>query len=118
LQKINPTPFSANAFNHLNENISKYIIQLMTESIKVARRHQSEQVSPADVEHAAQYLGTTSTRKAYRHMGTVGGILLGAVGSNLISMTTTHQFTVEAILVTFALTLIGAFLVAIHIVKD
>jgi histone H3/H4 len=118
LQNIAPTPFSENAFVILKERISEFIVELMVESIKVTRRHRSEQVAPADVEHAAQYLVASSTRKTFRHMGTVGGILLGAVGSNLLGMATTHQFTLTSIIVTFALTLIGAFLVAIHIAKD
>ena len=118
LENTDPTPFSPNAFTLLKTKISEYIIQLVVESVKTTRRHQSEQVSPADVEHASNYLVINSNRKPYRHMGTVGGILLGAVGSNLISMVTTHQFTLSSILVTFTLTLIGAFLVAIHIAKD
>jgi histone H3/H4 len=112
------TPFSSKAFTLLKEKISEYAVQLITESTKVARRHASEQVSTSDVEHAAQYLVASTTRKVYRHVGTIGGILLGTAASNVLSMITTHQYTLAGILVTFILTLLGTFLIAAHIVKD
>lgn len=74
LQNSDHTPFSSNAFNRLKEKISEYTTQLITESVKVARRHQSESVSTSDVERASQYLVSSTSRKVYRHMGTLGGI--------------------------------------------
>jgi histone H3/H4 len=118
LDSVDPTPFSLKAFRLLKEKISEYTVQLIAESTKVARRHRSEQVSVSDVEYAAEYLVASTSRKVYKHMGTVGGILLGSAGSNMLAMITTHQYTLVGIIVTFVLTLIGTFLVAAHIVKE
>jgi histone H3/H4 len=118
LQNAQHTPFSSNAFNRLKEKISEYSIQLITESTKVARRHKSESVSTSDVEHASQYLVSSTSHKIYRHMGTIGGILLGTAASNILAMITTQQYTLTGIVVTFVLTLLGTFMIAVHIVKD
>jgi histone H3/H4 len=118
LRDTGHTPFTSNAFNRLKEKIGEYTIQLITESVKTAKRHQSESVSTSDVEHASQYLVSSTSHKLYRHMGTVGGILLGTAASNILSMITTNQYTLSGIIITFVLTLLGTFLVAVHIVKD
>lgn len=115
---VSATPFSMKASKRLSEKIHEYSDQLTTESARVSRWHQSEQVSTADVDHAADYLFANRSRKPYRHMGTVGGILLGTGGSNVLAMITTHQYTLSGIIVTLVLTSVGTFLIAAHMLKD
>ncbi|HSS21492.1 MAG TPA: hypothetical protein VLL54_15560 [Pyrinomonadaceae bacterium] len=118
LSHTDPSPFSSSAFDRVKEKISEYTVELITESVKVARRHDSDSVSPSYVDRASEYLISQSGSKTYRHLGTIGGILLGAVGSNVLSMITTRQFTLGGIVVTVVLTLVGSFLVAVNMVKD
>ena len=118
LQDIDQTPFTESAFLRFKENISSYISQLFVESIKTARRHHSETVSTSDVERANQYLVSSASHKIYRHLGTIGGILLGAGVSNLLSMVTTNQFNLNGIIVTVVLAVIGSFLVALHMARE
>lgn len=118
LQSVDHTPFSPKAFARLKEKVSEYAVQLITESVKRARRHQAENASTSDVEHASQYLVASSSRKVYRHLGTFGGLFLGTALSNILSMITTNQFSLKGIVVTFVLTLIGSFMIAAHIVKE
>jgi len=118
LQQIDHTPFSSNAFTRLKEKVSEYAIQLITESIKTAKRHQADNVSTANVEQASHYLVSTTSRKFYRHLGTIGGILLGTAVSNVVSMVTTNQYNLNGVIITVVFTLVGAAMVAAHIVKD
>jgi len=118
LQSVDPTPFSPQAFLRLKEKVSEYAVQLITESVKRARRHQAETASTSDVEQASQYLVASSSHKFYRHMGTFGGLFLGSALSNVLSMITTNQFALNGIIVTFILTLVGSFMIAAHIVKE
>lgn len=118
LQHTSHTRFTDNGFNRLKEKISEYVVQLITESVKVARRRDSETVSPTHIEQASQYLVSSTTRKLYRHIGTVGGILLGVAGSNFLSMITANVFTLNGVVVTVGFTLVGGVLIASHIVKD
>src|SRR5438105_1283296 len=74
LEELDPSPFSDRAFTRLKDKISEYTVQLIAESIKVSRRHQSESVSTTDVEQASRYLVSSTRHKILKHVGTVGGI--------------------------------------------
>jgi histone H3/H4 len=118
LDQIPHTPFSDNAFERLKYKVSEYTAQLVTESVKFSRRHSSETVSSSDVERASQYLVSSTSHKVYRHMGTLGGLVLGTGAANGLSILTTAQFTPIGLVITFTLILIGAFMVAFHIAKE
>src|SRR5262249_1722532 len=106
------------AFEQLKEQIGAYAVELINESVKKAQRHQAEGVSSSDVQQASQYLVASTSHRIYRHAGTFGGLLLGTALSNILSMITTNQYGLTGIIVTFILTLVGTFLIAVHIVKD
>ena len=118
LQNADSTPFSTSAFSMLREKIAEYISSLVTESMKVARRHQADTVSANHVQRATEYLVAITTRRVFRHLGTLGGILLGASLSNIITMTGSGQFTTAGVLLSASLGIVGAFMVALHIAKD
>jgi hypothetical protein len=118
LQQYDPSPFSDGAFARLKEKVSEYIVQLVMESTRVARRHQADTVSGAHVERASEYLISNTSRRIFRHLGTAGGILLGASISNFLSMTTTNQFATGGILISASLGIVGAFMVALHMAKE
>jgi len=118
LQRIDHTPFSPKAFERLKEKISEYSAQLITKSIKVARRRESETVSTKNVEQASQYLVSSTGSKLYRNIGTLGGILLGAGLSTFLSMVVAGVFTTSVVLIALSLTLVGMFMVALQIAKD
>ncbi len=112
------SPFSPPAFAALKAKISEYVVELVNESIKVSKRHVADTVSAAHVERAAEYLVSSTSRRFYRHLGTVGGILLGAALSNILAMTLTGQYTGGGTIVSIALGIAGAFMIALHIAKD
>lgn len=118
LASVEPTPFSPNAFATLREKINRYIIQLIDESLKVAKRYRSDTISAAHVDRAAEYLVSDTSRRFFRHLGTVGGIFLGAALSNLLSMATLGSYSGTGVAVTTGLGIIGAFLIALHIARD
>ena len=118
LQNAHRTPFSEQAFDRLREQITAYAVELINEFVKRAKRHQAEGVSSSDVQQASQYLVSSTSQRLYRHAGTFGGLLLGAVLSNVLSMITTNQYSLSGVIVTFGLTLVGSFPIAAHIVKD
>ena len=118
LQNTDTTPFSEAAFERLKNHMGAYAVELIKESVKKAKRHQAEGVSSSDVQQASQYLVASTSHRIYRHSGTFGGLLLGSALSNILSMITTSQYGFIGVIVTFILTLIGTFLIAVHIVKD
>jgi hypothetical protein len=84
LKDINPSPFSIEGFATLKNKIKEYINDLINESIKASKRNKADTVSVFHVEYANNYLITSSSTK--KHIGTIGGVLLGASISNLISI--------------------------------
>ena len=118
LQGIESSPFSPSAFSVLKERISEYIAQLVSESIKISKRHQADTVSAAHIERASEYLISSTRKRFFRHLGTVGGIFLGVALSNTVAMTTANQYSTVGIVVSTVLGIVGTFLVASHIAKD
>jgi hypothetical protein len=118
LAQADSSPFSPSAFSVLKEKVAEYIRELVNESVRVSRRHQADTVSAAHVERGAEYLVSITSRRFFRHLGTVGGILLGASLSNILAMTTAGQYSPTGILVSAGLAVAGAFMIALHIGKD
>jgi hypothetical protein len=118
MYNIDHSPFSTAAFSTLQEKISHYIRDLITESINISRRHQADSVSATHVEMASDYLIANTSRKVYRHLGTIGGILLGAALSNILAMALSATYTGVGTIISIVLGIVGAFLVALHIAKD
>ena len=118
LSAIEHTPFSPKAFAALERQISQYIVDLIDESLKTARLRRSDTVSESHVERASEYLVSDTGRSLFRHLGTVGGVLLGASLSNLLSMASAGTYTRLGVLFTTGFGVVGAFLIAIHIARD
>lgn len=110
--------FSSNALVLLNERLRDYRVQMISESVKEMKRHQAETVSVANVQHASEHLISTPTQRFFGHVGTLGGILLGASISAIVSMTFVSQYTTAGIVFSAALGFVGAFMVALHVAKD
>jgi hypothetical protein len=118
LASVDPSPFSADAFEVLKQKVADYVRAVVTESMKMAKRHDADTISPTYVEDANRLLVSSSGRRWIRHLGTLGGILLGAALSNLLAMTTAEKYSAVAILVTAGLGIVGAFMIALHIARD
>lgn len=74
LRQIHPGLFSPEGFQRLTECINEFIGELTVESVKVAKRHQSDSVSPAYVDQAREHLTWGRPARWRRVLGGVGGI--------------------------------------------
>lgn len=110
--------FTEPGFETLNGYIAGYIDDLIDQSAKVAKREKTDNISSIHVEKAAEQVAAGKIDKVYKHSGLVGGVLLGAAISNLLGMFTSGQFPPVSIAITFALAIIGAFLVALSFLHD
>ena len=77
LRQIHPGLFSPEGFQRLTERINEFIGELTIESVKVAKRHQSDSVSPAYVDQAREHLTSGHPARWQRALGGIGGIILG-----------------------------------------
>jgi hypothetical protein len=111
-------PFSPRAFETLERHINRYIVDLIDQSVKTATLRRSDTVSESHVERASEYLVSDTRRGAFRHLGTMGGVLLGASLSNLLAMASAGAYTKLGVLFTTGFGIVGAFLIALHIARD
>jgi hypothetical protein len=120
LQGTDPSPFTPNAYQTLTEIVNDFINDLVSESLRIAKRQKSEIVSINYVQNAGEYLIASRTRRLYRHLGTLGGVLLGGSLSNILAMVQAggNGLPILGTLVSIGICLIGTFLVAIHIAKE
>lgn len=113
LENISQKPFSSNAFKLLKRHISLYIAELVSESIKNANREKLDGVSATHVEKASNYLVSSTRGKVNKVIASVGGVLLGATLSNVVNMILKGgETSINGIIVTVILGIIGAFMLA------
>lgn len=118
MQDIDGSPFTSPAFSALKEKTNEYITQLVLESVRVSKRYKTDTVSEVHVKQANEHLISGGSNRISRHLGTIGGILLGASLSNILAMTAANQFPPVGALSSIVLAMIGTFTVAFHIAKD
>ncbi len=120
LAGVEPTPrFSPEAFASLKTEIGRYVIELINESLKQAKRQRLETVSKPHVERASTYLASRITpSRTSRFWGLVGGILLGAAASRLFVMSAGGTYSGTTIAVTAGAAALGALIVGLTILSD
>lgn len=102
----------------VNDYIVRYINELVEMASKEARRHRSDNVDAAHVERANAYLLAYSGPRRTRHLGTIGGIILGASFSNLFALVGGSAPSTTNVILTILFAVIGTALVSFHIAKD
>jgi len=110
--------FSRQATSSLKKKIKDYVSLLLSESIKVSKRQQADVVSSIHVNRANDYLVFNSKKRIFKHIGLLGGILIGASLSAFITVIVTDSLTILGMLLSTSLGIVGAFMFALSIVKD
>jgi hypothetical protein len=116
--EIDNSAFSEKGFDTLNHQIASYINDLVDESLKVSRRFQADTISAVHVRKASEHIATGSGTRTFKHVGTGGGILLGAGLSTVLSLVAGGHVSVLGLVTASGFSMVGAFLVAIHMAKD
>jgi len=110
-------PLSPDADRELRDGISEYALELARESAKVSKRNKTDVISAVHVSSARRNLLNPPPRGISKHSGLVGGAFLGAALSNVSTIVTPSPEPLVNLL-TFALAMVGTFLVAVHICRD
>lgn len=113
LAGIEPQPFTSEAFAQVQECVNGYIEDLIDESARTARRHGGgEAIESIDVQQAARYLTRASAGRTRQLAGTMGGLLLGGAGGNLLTtLTSTADFRAAGVIVSIVMLILGTILV-------
>lgn len=111
-------PFSESGADMLQAKVDAYRGELVREAGRIAKYHQADVVSAGDIERANENVLAEPRRKIYRHLGTLGGIMLGVAGSNLMNIITAQSYTMLGLLLTFVLGVLGTLLLGIHFARE
>lgn len=118
LRQIHPGLFSAEGFERLTERINEFIGELTVESVKVAKRHQSDSVSPAYVDQASEHLASGKPAKWQRVVGGIGGIVFGVGLATAGSMIQTGQYSTQGFVLSIVCIVVGMPAFMFHIMKE
>ena len=102
LRQIHPGLFSPEGFQRLTERINEFIGELTVESVKVAKRHQSDSVSPAYVDQASEHLASGRPARWQRVLGGIGGIVLGVGLTAAGAMIQSGQYSTRGVVLSVA----------------
>lgn len=116
LEKADATPFSDKAYESLRQKISDYIGSLISESLRISKRHKADIVSQNHIEQANEHLISKRRSKLNYLAGTLGGIFLGATVSNIFGMMVLNQtYSLTGIITTLVIGVVGSFLISINL---
>lgn len=113
-------PFSpsAFAFSFLKQQVASYISDLVSESVKVSRRHRSDTVSISHIELASANLTYSIRRKFYKVLGMIGGIFFGIGLTMYVDMTISEQLSLKAVSWSLVLGIFGVIMIVIQLTKE
>lgn len=118
LRQIHPGLFSPEGFQRLKERINEFIAELTVESVKVAKRHQSDSVSPAYVDQASEHLASGKPARWQRVVGGIGGIILGVGLTAAGAMIQSAQYSTRGFVLSVVCILVGLPAFMFHIMKE
>jgi hypothetical protein len=118
LRQINPGLFSPEGFQRLTERIHEFIGDLTVESVRIAKRHQSDSVSPAYVDQAREHLASGETGRWQRVLGGFGGIVLGVGLAAAGSMIQSAQYSTRGFVLSLVCMVVGIPAFMFHIMKE
>jgi histone H3/H4 len=113
-------PLTEPAFREVQKCANEYLRDLMLESARTARRHQSEEaIESNDVRQAARYLTSLSSGRRTDSAGVFGGLLAGGgIGNFLQVATVKGQLNPIGVAISVLCVLVGAVLITYQIVNS
>ncbi len=118
LKAGDPSAFTPTARLALKDKIIEYSHELVDLTLKISKRNYAGSASKAYVNLAGYQIANTTDSRLFKHLGIIGGILLGAFLSGFVAMTIDCKFTMITTIVSTLFGVLGAFLIAFPIVHD
>jgi F0F1-type ATP synthase assembly protein I len=118
LAKPNALPFSAAALEELKIRIDGYMVDVVSEARRIARRQQADVISPAYVRQAGDSLVARKGRRHFALAGSVGGMLVGAALPSLLDAAAGKPTPPIQIVGSAILGMLGTFLIAVQFFRE
>jgi len=112
------TPFSREGFEEIQEQVDKYIGDIILESVRIMERRQADTVSKRYVQQASENLVASSRRRIFTLVGTIGGIFFGTAASSFFEMARSSRTSATEALVAALFGVAGAFMIALQFTRE
>jgi len=106
-REVEPESFSHAGFQRLNQRIDEFGVELVKESIRVSKQHQSDSVSPAYVDRAAEHLALGKPAIWRRLVGSIGCLVFGVGLATAGSMILQNSYTGRGVVLTLGCIILG-----------
>lgn len=106
-REVEPELFSQAGFKRLEQRSDEFAAELASESIRVSKRHQSDSVSPAYVDQAAQHLILGKPAIWRRLVGSIGCLVFGVGLATAGSMIHQNSYTSRGVVLTLTCIILG-----------
>jgi hypothetical protein len=107
LSEVEPELFSHAGFQRLQQRTDEFASELASESIRVSKRHQSDSVSPAYVDRAAEHLAVAKPTMWRRFAGGIGCLVFGVGLATAGSMIHQNSYSTRGVLLTLVCIILG-----------
>lgn len=115
---IQPGLFSEETFARIRKRADEFTRELVLESLRISKRHQSDSVSPAYVDHAAEHLASGKTATWRRLVGGIGGLVCGVSLATAGTMIQQNLYTTRGVVLSLICIVVGLPAFIVHIVKE
>jgi len=111
-------PLSPEALAELKTRLDQCQDELVSESRRIARRHQADVVSPAYVRQARDHLGTGTRRRTAALAGSLGWAMLGAALPAMFNLGSSAPAAPWQHLWSNVIGMVGAILITVQFLRD
>jgi hypothetical protein len=118
LAKPDALPFSPAALKELKARFDGYVVDVVNEARRIARRQQADVISPAYVRQASECLVARKGRRRLALAGSVGGMLAGTALPSLLDVAAGKSMSPIQIVGSAILGMLGTFLVAVQFLRE
>jgi hypothetical protein len=118
LAKPSALPFSAAALEELKVRIDGYVVDVMSEARRIARRQQADVISPAYVRQASECLVTRKGTKWAALAGSFGGLLLGGAFPSLLDVAAGKPMPPIQVVGSAISGMLGVYLIAVQFLRE
>jgi hypothetical protein len=118
LAKPDALPFSPAALKELKSRFDGYVVDVVSEARRIARRQQADVISPAYVRQAGDSLVARKGRRHFALAGSVGGMLVGAALPSLLDAAAGKPIPPIQVVGSAILGMLGTFLIAVQFFRE
>jgi len=118
LARPDALPFSASAVEELKARFESHVIELVSESGRIARRQQADVISSAYVRQAGDRLVVRKAQRRLALAGSIGGVLVGVALPSLLDVAAGKQMSPIQIVGAAVLGMLGVLLFAVQFFRE